>query len=282
MAFFKKFVNKFNKKESLNIECQSENFEATNKKEIINEFEVQEENCWPVIEQNFESNGWNNIKQEPASSNWMNKKPSSSTNTDETFFYKKTPSVSIEQENPSFIKKNGRVVENMILDLIAGQLKIDEIETIKVQEENCWPVIEQNFESNGWNNIKQEPASSNWMNKKPSSSTNTDETFFYKKTPSVSIEQENPSFIKKNGRVVENMILDLIAGQLKIDEIETIKVCLVDGNFFTLDNQDSNLLWKLEGSKIIIQNTNFSSIIVSEYARNNMVIDKDGFWEYRQ
>ncbi|CAG8812593.1 20303_t:CDS:2, partial [Gigaspora rosea] len=113
MAFFKKFVNKFNKKESLNIECQSENFEATNKKEIINEFEntswlylgeVQEENCWPVIEQNFESNGWNNIKQEPASSNWMNKEPSSSTNTDETFFYEKTPSVSIEQENPSFIK----------------------------------------------------------------------------------------------------------------------------------------------------------------------------------
>ncbi|RIB02493.1 hypothetical protein C2G38_2227675 [Gigaspora rosea] len=40
MAFFKKFINKFNKKELLNIEHQFENFEATNKnfKEINNEF----------------------------------------------------------------------------------------------------------------------------------------------------------------------------------------------------------------------------------------------------
>ncbi|CAG8828183.1 21038_t:CDS:2, partial [Gigaspora rosea] len=77
--------------------------------------------------------------------------------------------------------------------------------------------------------------------------------------------------------------------QLKIDEIETIKVCLVDSNLFTLDNRRLYAfqtaiklgLKKLEGSKIIIQNTNFSSIIVSEYARNNVVIDKDGFWKYR-
>ncbi|RIB17806.1 hypothetical protein C2G38_2186333 [Gigaspora rosea] len=104
------------------------------------------------------------------------------------------------------------------------------------------------------------------------------------------------------------MILDLI-GQLKIEEVTIIKVCLVDGIFYLLDNkrlytfqsaiklklkvkkipvkivrvENSNLVWKLDGSKIIIQNTNFFSTVMSEYARNNVVIDqKGGFWEHRQ
>ncbi|CAG8652787.1 23724_t:CDS:2, partial [Gigaspora rosea] len=67
MAFFKKFVNTFNKKELLNIEHQSENFEATNNnfKEIDNKLEnaslsasyilLQEKN-WPEIQQNFDLN----------------------------------------------------------------------------------------------------------------------------------------------------------------------------------------------------------------------------------
>ncbi|RIB04630.1 hypothetical protein C2G38_2221892 [Gigaspora rosea] len=253
MAFFKKIVNKFNKKESLNIEHQ---FETTNNlKEIDNEFEVNGKDPYTSSKrkllvsnwQNFESNGWNNIEQEPASSNWMNEEPSSSTNTDETFFHKKTPSVSIEQEILLLLK---RVVENMILDLIAGQLKIYEIETIKV----C--LVGGNFFT-------------------------LDNCRLYAFQTAIKLGLKVKKIPVKIVRIEDSNLLwkleELYAFQTAIKlglKVKKIPVKIVR-------IEDSNLLWKLEESKIIIQNTNFSSIIVSEYARNNVVINKDGFWKYR-
>ncbi|CAG8817094.1 8372_t:CDS:1, partial [Racocetra fulgida] len=39
---------------------------------------------------------------------------------------------------------------------------------------------------------------------------------------------------------------------------------------------DLNIKWKLEGSYKIVRNENFKDIIVSKYARNGRVIDKEG------
>ena len=102
------------------------------------------------------------------------------------------------------------------------------------------------------------------------------------------------------------MVVELVTGTLKIEDIPVIKVCIVGGVFYTLDNrrlyafqtamklglkwqkipvlvvrvEDSNLKWKLETSYIVVKNTNFNNITLTEHAQYRISVDNRGVaWE---
>ncbi|RIB26487.1 hypothetical protein C2G38_2163223 [Gigaspora rosea] len=161
MSFFKKIVNKFNKKESLNIEHQ---FETTNNlKEIDNGIEIQEEN-WPEIQQNFDLNcGYKNGDSTP----FDNDQFTSLTNNLENSVIESprlfinggnqsTSSTQIEnsiklskkdfdymldpqqilftqaQINSYFLGDDGFTVEDTINDLVTGKLKPQDLLIIRI------------------------------------------------------------------------------------------------------------------------------------------------------
>ena len=41
----------------------------------------------------------------------------------------------------------------------------------------------------------------------------------------------------KNGGLIEDLIRDLVNGSIKVDDIETIKVCIIDGEYYSFDNR---------------------------------------------
>ncbi|RIB30796.1 hypothetical protein C2G38_2151782 [Gigaspora rosea] len=114
MAFFKKIINKFNKKESLNIEHQ---FETTNNlKEIDNEIEIQKEN-WPEILQNFDLNcGYENGD----STLFDNDQFTLLTNNSEDLVIE-SPKLFINGENQSTSSKS-TLIENSISDKFFYQI----------------------------------------------------------------------------------------------------------------------------------------------------------------
>ncbi|CAG8745982.1 5422_t:CDS:1, partial [Gigaspora rosea] len=107
----------------------------------------------------------------------------------------------------------------------------------------------------------------------------------------------SPKF--KNGGVVEDMILDLVSGKIKIGNIPLIEVCILDNKIHSSDNrrlyaiqsaiklgakikkipvrivrkEDCNIEWKYFGSKkLVIENTNFLNVVVNEkYAKNGLL-----------
>ncbi|RIB18061.1 hypothetical protein C2G38_2185702 [Gigaspora rosea] len=150
MSFLKKFVNKFNKKKSLNIEHQSENFEATNNfKEIDNKLEE-----WNIImndqfywyddnvyysgerELNFDLDcGYENRDSTP----FDNDQFTSLTNNSKDSVIE-PPRLFINGENQSTsstliensISNNGFTVEDTINDLVTGRLKPQYLPIIRV------------------------------------------------------------------------------------------------------------------------------------------------------
>ncbi|CAG8617834.1 25099_t:CDS:2 [Racocetra persica] len=114
----------------------------------------------------------------------------------------------------------------------------------------------------------------------------------------------NSSF--RNSRNIEETIIELVNDSIRIEDFPHIQVCIIDDMIFSSDNRrlyvfqeairrglkvdkipirvrrstDLNIKWKMEGSYKIVQNDNFKDIIVSQYARNGRVIDKEEFWDF--
>ncbi|CAG8720093.1 22927_t:CDS:1 [Cetraspora pellucida] len=108
------------------------------------------------------------------------------------------------------------------------------------------------------------------------------------------------------GNDIKNTIEDLVNNKIKVEDFPIIQVCIINDMFFSSDNQrlymfqeairrglnitkipvkirritDLNIKWKLKGLYKIIQNNNFKNIIVSKYAKNGRVIEKNGFWNF--
>ena len=127
--------------------------------------------------------------------------------------------------------------------------------------------------------------------------------FTYKIDPfEIMFSQANINSFFQNGYSVEDMIVELVIGSLKIEDVPIIRVCIIDSTFYTCDNrrlyafqtamklglkrqnipilvvrvEDSNIKWKLNASYKVVKNTTFNNITLTEFARNGVAIDEKG------
>lgn len=115
--------------------------------------------------------------------------------------------------------------------------------------------------------------------------------------------QANINTCFKNGGLIEDLINDLVDESIRVNDIEIVKVCIIDNNYFSFDNrrlycfqeaikrgakfkkipviftrENDNIRWKISGSKQIVHNSNWFNVRVSNQASNNVVISDDGIW----
>jgi hypothetical protein len=127
--------------------------------------------------------------------------------------------------------------------------------------------------------------------------------FTYNVNPfEIMFSQANINPIFQNGCSVEDMIVELVVGSLEIKDVPIIRVCIIDGTFYTCDNrrlyafqtamklglkwqnipilvvrvEDSNIKWKLGASYKVVKNTTFNNITLTEFARNGVAVDERG------
>ncbi|CAG8796446.1 9255_t:CDS:2, partial [Dentiscutata erythropus] len=109
-----------------------------------------------------------------------------------------------------------------------------------------------------------------------------------------------------SNRPIEDTINQLLEDEIDcLKNIPTLEVCIINEIYYFSDNRklycikeaikrelklekipvlirkvtDTNIQYKLEGAYKIVKNKDFNNIVVSSYARNERVIEGDGFWE---
>jgi hypothetical protein len=285
MSFFKKFIKKSNKK-------AVESYVQLEEIPVVDSFQQQEEQEFDEVQNNFEpENNWDNCEQEEAGPSW-NEEPTWSINDQEI-----TSQPSIEQEEPSSssstLTENKNSVNNFkyILELVLFVLVLFtsflplRLLFGALLLYRTYLIYPKLLLAEG-DYIKY---------------INPFEIMFSQST--ISSTFGPPEYYD-----IENTIDELVNGKLKIEDIRKIQVCIIDDIYYSSDNRrlycfqeaikrglkvekipvkirrvsDLNIDWKLEGSYKIVRNNNFKNIIVSPHARNGRVVDKNGYWDYRE
>ncbi|CAG8807004.1 10972_t:CDS:2, partial [Racocetra persica] len=254
MSFFKKFVNKKQKNdEKLNIVYQEEVAFEPESNEISQQWEDEMNSHWNDTPQEDEK-PWDDIEDRPTytvDSEEFEEENSSNNHYNQTV-----------EENRSNDSSQDTLVESSILGgLLLLRIKIL-ILKLRLADGDYTTTI------------------------------NLFEILFSQSTI-------NSSF--RNGEDIEETIIKLVNSSIRIEDFPHVQVCIIDDMIFSSDNRrlyvfqeairrglkvdkipvrirrtaDLNIKWKLEGSYKIVRNDNFKDIIISQYARNGRVIDKE-------
>ncbi|RIB12586.1 hypothetical protein C2G38_2200209 [Gigaspora rosea] len=254
MSFFKKFVNKFNKK---SVTLKWEEFKNFEKVENI-----EENNEWPKYE-------------EGDSTLFSNNQQSSSTiNDEESFLVITNEENQLLTEIKKLVNKFLLQILLLILIVICNSLIIRVILGIIFLKSLKVHLIQYRLsEKNSF--------------------------IIYINPFDIMFSQTYISPKFKNGGVVEDMILDLVSGKIKIGNIPLIEVCILDNKIHSsynrrlyaiqsviklgakikkipvliVRNEYCNIECKYFGSKnLVIENTNFLNVVVNEkYAKNGLL-----------
>ena len=222
MVFFKKFINKFNKKAVVK---QQENniFEQDN---YIKEIEYFDINALPEVQQISDIDCGYECNQKPASQEWLS---SSTTKQEETYEF--NSSLAIKQENHS---DNSNNFKNLISDKFFYQLFlffiILIIPSLLVRVFFFFVIIV----------VELKPILMRLELSK--------EDYDYMLDPFQILftqAQINSYFSGDDGFTVEDTINDLISGSLKVKDLPTIRVCLnKNDQYISADNRPFSVIKK--------------------------------------
>ncbi|CAG8799509.1 21891_t:CDS:2 [Cetraspora pellucida] len=259
MTFVKKLINKLNKKTNIEDKIEQDNSWSNYIEKNKNSWNVEEnENSWKFEEN---ENSW---KFEENENSWDEKNNESSWSTNEKEILE-TSFTLIEQENPFdntlIIKETNIKICQLEIQFLLIKLQLAEEDIIKYIDpfQICY-----------------------------------------------SQRQINNTF--QIGNDIENTINDLVNNKIKIENFPIIQICIIDDIFYSSDNRrlycfkeairrglnikkipvnikrisDLNINWKMKGNYKIVKHNDYRNIIVSPFAKNGRVIDKKGYWEYRE